>query len=420
MPTRTPVAPPRGAPVWAGMLTLYLVWGSTYLAISIAVETLPPFVMAAVRFSLAGLILLAWSIAREGRSFVPPTRREWRDSAIVGALLLGGGMGMVAFGEQTIPSGITALLIATMPVWVAILGRIFLGERLPRVAIFSIVLGFAGVAILVGPSAFGGTGALDRLGLAAVLCSPIAWASGSLFASHRAVLPRRPLVATGAQMVLGGFVLAAMAAVTGEFASVDVGAISRDSVLALLYLLVMGSLVAFTVYGWMLRVAPLPLVATYAYVNPVVAVILGAIILGEAIDPRTVIAGAIIVISVAVTVTTRGRMPAPRRHEADAANPSGIEPLAPVPAATAAPPRGTNVSANVASTDSSRSLQSVIDPPIEASMTTRPTDELALLADRAASVGGWLADAPGQAGRSQPCAGHGSQRNGRSWRYPRA
>ena len=211
-------------------------------------------------------------------------------------------------------------------------------------------------------------------------------------------------------MVLGGFVLAVMAAVTGEFASVDVGAISRDSVLALLYLLVIGSLVAFTVYGWMLRVAPLPLVATYAYVNPVVAVILGAIILGETIDPRTVVAGAIIVISVAVIVTARGRMPAPRRHEADAANPSGIEPLAPVPAATAAPPRGTNVSANVARTDSSRSLQSVTDPPIEASMTTRPTDELALLADRAASVGGWLADAPGQAGRSQPWAGHGSQR----------
>jgi drug/metabolite transporter (DMT)-like permease len=171
------------------MLVLYLVWGSTYLAISIAVETLPPFLMAAVRFSLAGLILLAWSIAREGRAFVVPSRREWRDSAIVGALLLGGGMGMVAFGEQTIPSGITALLIATMPVWVAIFGRIFLGERLPRVAIFSIALGFAGVAILVGPSAFGGAGALDPLGLAAVLISPIAWSSGSLFASHRALLP---------------------------------------------------------------------------------------------------------------------------------------------------------------------------------------------------------------------------------------
>ena len=339
MPTTPPAAPPRGAPVWAGMLVLYLVWGSTYLAISIAVETLPPFLMAAVRFSLAGLILLAWSIAREGRAFVVPSRREWRDSAIVGALLLGGGMGMVAFGEQTIPSGITALLIATMPVWVAIFGRIFLGERLPRVAIFSIALGFAGVAILVGPSAFGGAGALDPLGLAAVLISPIAWSSGSLFASHRAMLPSRPLVATGIQMVLGGLVLALMGTLTGELGSVDPGLITLESVLAVLYLLVMGSLVAFTVYGWMLRVAPLPLVATYAYVNPVVAVILGAIILNEPIDLRTSVAGAIIVTSVAITVTARSRMPAVRPQADDDTTPVAQEPVVPVPAASAAPTR---------------------------------------------------------------------------------
>jgi drug/metabolite transporter (DMT)-like permease len=305
------------------MLVLYVVWGSTYLGISIAVETIPPFLMAAVRFFLAGLLLLTWSIAREGRAFVVPTRREWRDSAIVGALLIGGGMGMVAFGEQTIPSGITALLIAMMPVWVAILGRIFLGERLPRLAIVGIVVGFAGVAILVGPSAFGGTGALDPLGLAAILFSPIAWASGSLFASHRAVLPKRPLVATGVQMALGGVLLAVMGGVTGEFAALDVGAISRESVLALLYLLVLGSLVAFTVYGWMLRVAPLPLVATYAYVNPVIAVILGAIVLDETIDSRTVVAGAVIVFSVALTVTARGRMSAPRGTREEDETPPG-------------------------------------------------------------------------------------------------
>ena len=135
---------------------------------------------------------------------MPPTRREWRDSAIVGALLLGGGMGMVAFGEQTVPSGITALLIAMMPVWVAVLGRIFLGERLPRLAVVGIVVGFAGVAVLIGPSALGGQGSLEPIGLAAILVSPIAWASGSLFASHRAELPLRPLVATGVQMLIGG------------------------------------------------------------------------------------------------------------------------------------------------------------------------------------------------------------------------
>ena len=125
----------RDGRVWIALLTLYFVWGSTYLGIAIAVETLPPFVMASIRFFTAGLILLIWSVAREGRAFEAPTRREWRDSAIVGALLLGGGMGMVAFGEQTVPSGITALLVAMMPVWVAILGRIFFGEHLPRLAV---------------------------------------------------------------------------------------------------------------------------------------------------------------------------------------------------------------------------------------------------------------------------------------------
>jgi drug/metabolite transporter (DMT)-like permease len=197
-------------------------------------------------------------------------------------------------------------------------------------AVVGIVVGFVGVGILVGPSAFGGTGALDPLGLAAILISPIAWSIGSLYASHRAVLPRRPLVATGAQMVLGGLLLALMGAVTGEFAALDIGAISRESVLALLYLLVMGSLVAFTVYGWMLRVAPLPLVATYAYVNPVIAVILGAIILDEPIDLRTVVAGAVIVFAVAVIVTSRGRMSRGRVER-------GGEPTVPAIAASPTP-----------------------------------------------------------------------------------
>jgi drug/metabolite transporter (DMT)-like permease len=317
MPTGEPTpTPTRDARIWLGMLVLYVVWGSTYLGIAIAVDSIPPFVMASARFLLAGSILLAWSIAREGRSFVVPTRREWRDSAIVGALLLGGGMGMVAFGEQTVPSGIAALLIATMPVWVAILGGIFLGERLPRLAVFGIAVGFAGVAILAGPSAFGGSGALDPLGLAACLLSPIAWSAGSLFASHRATLPRRPLVATGLQMLLGGLVLAVMATASGELATFDLAAVTRDSLVAFAYLTVIGSLLAFTVFGWMLRVAPLPLVATYAYVNPVVAVILGWLVLGETIDARTVLAGAVIVFAVALIVTARGRMKRPGQVDA--------------------------------------------------------------------------------------------------------
>jgi drug/metabolite transporter (DMT)-like permease len=330
MPTERAEPAPRGARIWIGLLTLYLVWGSTYLAISYAVETIPPFLMAGVRFLSAGLLLVAWRVAREGRTFERPTRREWRDSAIVGALLIGGGMGMVAFGEQTVPSGITALLIAMMPVWVAVLGRLFLGERLPRLAIVGIVVGFVGVAILIGPSAFGGAGSLEAIGLAAILVSPIAWATGSLFASHRATLPRHSLMATGLQMVLGGGLLLAVGAVTGELGALRLDRITTVSLVALLYLTVIGSLVAYTTYGWMLRVAPLPLVSTYAYVNPVVAVVLGFLIAGETVDPRTIVAGGVIVFAVALIVTARGRMRAPRALGA-------VEPAVPPAAPVHAP-----------------------------------------------------------------------------------
>lgn len=311
MPSLTRPASDRG-PIWLAMFVLYVVWGSTYLGIAIAVETIPPFLMAAMRFGLAGVVLLGWTVLRARRAFVIPTRRELRDTFIVGALLLGGGMGMVAWGEQTIPSGIAALLIAMMPVWVAVLGRLFLGQRLPRLAVFGIVVGFVGVAILVGPTALGSSGSLDPAGLAAIIISPIAWSSGSLYAAHKAVLPGQPLVATGVQMIAGAIVLTAMGALTGEIGRFAPAAVSMPSLAAFVYLTIIGSLIAFTAYGWLLRVAPLPLIATYAYVNPVVAVILGALVLQEPIDARTLIAGGVIVGAVALIVTARGRMPAPR------------------------------------------------------------------------------------------------------------
>lgn len=315
MPTARTSPRDRG-PIWLGLAVLYVVWGSTYLGIAIAVETIPPFLMAAVRFAIAGAVLMAWSLLRARGALVLPTRREWRDTVIVGTLLLGGGMGMVAYGEQTIPSGIAALLIAMMPVWVAIFGRVFLGQRLPRVAAVGIVVGFAGVSVLVGPTILGHAGALEPAGLAAIIVSPICWALGSLYASHRATLPRQPLVATGTQMLAGGAVLAIMAGVTGEFWRFDPTAVSSDSIGALAYLTVIGSLLAFTAYGWLLRVAPLPLIATYAYVNPVVAVVLGAFVRHEPIDPRTLVAGAVIVGAVALIVTARGRMSVPaERHD---------------------------------------------------------------------------------------------------------
>ncbi|HEV8489118.1 MAG TPA: EamA family transporter [Candidatus Limnocylindrales bacterium] len=304
-------AQPRASRVllWVGLLVLYLVWGSTYLGIRIAVDTIPPFVMAATRFLTGGLALFAWSILREGRSFAWPSGREWRDMLIVGALLLGGGMGLVAWGEQTVPSGIAALLIAMMPVWVAVLGRVFLGERLPRLAVAGIAVGLAGVAILVG-----GPDPADRLdpaGVVALIVSPLCWSAGSLYAAHRVPQSSRPLVATAMQMLCGSAVLAGMAIATGEPGRLRVDMISTSSLVALAYLTVVGSLLAFSTYVWLLRVAPLPLIATYAYVNPVVAVVLGAIVLGETLTPTKLLAGGVIVFAVALIITARGRMRRP-------------------------------------------------------------------------------------------------------------
>ncbi len=310
MPSRSSAASQPGA-VWAGLLVLYVVWGSTYLGIAVAVESIPPFFMAAIRFGIAGLVLLAWMRLRGGTEFEVPTRREIRDSIVVGGMLLGGGMGLVAFGEQTIPSGLAAVLIAMLPVWVALIGRVFLGERLPRLAVVGIVVGFVGVAVLVGPTIGGEAGSLEPFGLAALILSPISWAAGSLFASHRARLPRQPLVATGLQMTAGAVILIGIGVLTGEPARFHPDAIQGDSLAALAYLTVVGSLFAFPVYGWLLRKAPLPLIATYAYVNPVVAVLLGAVILRESIEPRTLVAGAVIVGAVVLIVTARGRMRAP-------------------------------------------------------------------------------------------------------------
>jgi drug/metabolite transporter (DMT)-like permease len=331
MPSSTAATSNRRAAIWAGLLILYVVWGSTYLGIRIAVETIPPFTMAAVRFLIAGLVLLTWSVAREGRSFRRPTVRQWRDTFIVGALLLGGGMGLVAWGEQTVPSGITALLIALMPVWVAVLGRVFFAERLPRAAVAGVAIGLAGVAILVGPS----DNPVERFaptGIAALIVSPMCWSSGSLFSAHRAELPVQPLVATGGQMLSGALVLTAFALATGEPARLDLRAISPASIGALAYLTVIGSLVAFTTYVALLRIAPLPLIATYAYVNPVVAVILGWLVLGEPLTPRTIVAGGVIVFAVALIITARGRMKQP--EPLPDAVPQGGSPGSASPAAT--------------------------------------------------------------------------------------
>jgi len=287
--------------VWAALVAIYLIWGSTYLGIRIAVETIPPFLMASIRFLLAGAALYAWSCLRAG-AILRPTRREWRDSAIVGAALLGGGMGMVAWGEQTVPSGVAALLVALMPAWVAVFGRAIFGDRLPRLVLLGIAVGLVGVALLAWPT---DTGRIDPAGLIALLVSSMSWSLGSLYSARRARLPSLPLLATAMQMLLGGAVLGVAGMLTGELGQLHTDAISTDSLAALAYLILVGSFIGYTCYVWLLRSAPLALVSTYAYVNPVVAFVLGAAILGEPLTPRTLVASAVIVGAVALIVTGR-------------------------------------------------------------------------------------------------------------------
>jgi drug/metabolite transporter (DMT)-like permease len=289
---------------WAALLTLYVVWGSTYLGIRVAIDTIPPFTMGAVRFLVAGAILFLLTFRRGDRAADQLGPRQWGATAVVGVALLFGGVGMVSVAEQTVASGIAALFIATLPLWIAVLGRVFLGERLPRAVVAGILVGFGGVTLLVAP--LSGGAALEPVGLVALLISPISWASGSLW-SRGAPLPKRPLVATGMQMLAGGAALGLAAFFTGELGRISPAAISPASGAAVVYLIVAGSLVGFTCYMWLLRNAPVTTVATYAYVNPVIAVALGAVLLGEPLGPRTIAAGAVIVGAVAVIIAARGR-----------------------------------------------------------------------------------------------------------------
>jgi drug/metabolite transporter (DMT)-like permease len=309
MPTAT-ARPASAILIWAAILILYVVWGSTYLAIRVAVETFPPFVMGAVRFSIAGAIMIAVATAASRGALARPSLRELRDIAIVGTCLMFGGMGLVSWAEQTVPSGITGVLIALMPMWVAVYERVFFGTRLPRLAIAGVVLGIVGVTILVGQG-LGADSRLDPLGIAALVASPMAWAAGATFAAHGARLPSNPILATGLEMFSGSLVLLAAAAVSGELGAFRAEALSGDAILATAYLTIVGSLVAFTAFVWVIRHAPLPLVTTYAFVNPVIAVFLGWLLLHEAVDPVQLAAGGVIVAGVAVIILARSRMAEP-------------------------------------------------------------------------------------------------------------
>jgi drug/metabolite transporter (DMT)-like permease len=273
--------------------TTWIVWGSTYLAIAVTNRTLPPLLMLSARFLLAGGLLLAWSWRRGDLRRARPGRRELAAAAVVGIVLLCVDTGGVAWAEQRVPSGLTALLIATVPVFTALLDRTVLGIRLTRRTGSGIAVGLFGVALLVGPST-----TIDPLGAAVILVAAFAWASGSVYA-RVAPLPRAPYLSAALQMLCAGAVLALVGTAAGEAGRVHLGAVSPVSLAAFAYLVVAGSIVAFTAYAWLLRSgAPSALVGTYAYVNPAVAVLLGWALAGEHVGGRELAAGAVILGSV--------------------------------------------------------------------------------------------------------------------------
>ena len=284
--------------VWVALLTVYIVWGSTYLAIRVTVETLPPLLAMGIRFILAGLIMYSILLMKRGRQGVRVTPRELASCAIVGACLFLFANGMVAIAEQELPSSLAALIIASVPLWVIAI-KAFVGERTTLATLIGIVVGFSGVAILVMPG--NRPAGVPTWSVVLIIVASFSWALGSIL-STRLSMPKDLLVSSAYQMIAGGIVLVIGGAVRGEASGFDPSAWSGASIVAFVYLITIGSLVGFTAYAWLLQNAPITKVSTYAYVNPVVAIFLGWAIVNEEITATTLIGAAVIVASVAVIV----------------------------------------------------------------------------------------------------------------------
>jgi drug/metabolite transporter (DMT)-like permease len=283
--------------IWAALATIYVVWGSTFLAIAVAVRDLPPFLSMALRHLVAGALLFAWVWYRRG-GHLQLGRREWGAAFIFGGALFLVGHGGLAWAQQDVPSGVAALLVGTIPLWFAILARVAFGERLGRRALVGLVLGFAGLVLLVDPS---GEEGAKPIGVLVIAFSAFAWAAGSLW-SRRLPLPQDTLLAAAMGMLAGGALLAVASGLGGEL---DDARFTADALTAIGYMVVVGSLIGFSAYVWLLKVAPASTVSTYAYVNPVIAVILGWAFNDEVITGRTLLAGAAIVVGVALMVSRR-------------------------------------------------------------------------------------------------------------------
>lgn len=281
---------------------IYLVWGSTFLAIRVGVKELPPFLFAAVRFSVAGAALCGWMLARGAKR---PSGREWASMGMIALLIFVFDYGLLFWAEQRVPSGIAAVMMATIPAFMALAEILFLrAQRLTVRLAVALLIGIAGVAVLMSRSLNLGGAAIDSAGAAALIAGAVSWSVASVL-SKKLPLPESKVVSSGAQMLVGGLMLALVAVGRGELSGFHAEAVSREAWIAMIYLIVMGSIVGFTAYVWLIHHESPTKVGTYAYVNPVVAVALGYFLAGEAVGARTVVGTICVLVSV-VVITTSG------------------------------------------------------------------------------------------------------------------
>ena len=296
-------AAPKALATGLAMAAVYLFWGGTYLGMRLALTSMPPFLMAGSRFLAAGGALYLF---RRARGDARPSLSQWKSAGVIGALLLLGGNGLTAWAEQTVPSSIASLVVATVPMWMAAIGHYTKETRLTPGEMVGLAAGFAGIGILVFTSKMDESQALDPTGLAALFLAAVLWASGSMY-TRRAQLPASPLLSTAMQMISGGALLIVLSLATGDFRAFDPSKLSPRSIAGLAYLVVFGSIVAFSCYTWLLKRAEPTLVSTYAFVNPVVAMLLGCLAGGEKIGPGALAAAAVIIGAVALITLSRAR-----------------------------------------------------------------------------------------------------------------
>ncbi|MGP3916468.1 EamA family transporter [Nonomuraea sp. 10N515B] len=287
--------------VWGALAIVYVVWGSTYLGIGIAIESIPPMLSGALRFITAAALLAGFLLVRSGPTVFRMSRRQFLGAALVGVLLLTLGNGMLAVAEQYISTGLAALLVASVPLWLVVF-RFAVRDRPKALTLAGVLVGLGGVGALSLTGAEGGSGA----GIVVVLLASVSWAVGS-FLSSRIQMPANALATSAVEMVVGGAGLLVLGTGLGE--RLDLSAVTTRSWLALAYLIVVGSLIGFTAFSWLLGNAPISLVSTYAYVNPAVAVALGALVLHEPITTQVILGGLVILAGVALVISTERKGP---------------------------------------------------------------------------------------------------------------